>query len=581
MTQVARAVLVATAVCAAAISLYPASVAHSTVAKASKKNPTAMREPTIRQMIVKLRNPKAIELVQPLGAERVAALSTRAGVSMRAHRAMSGGASVLRLDTPLKLSDAKAAAARMAVDPDVLYAEPDMPVRAFTVPPDASYSVREWHFFAPSDAYTDRALDGTGNKQVPATGGANLPGAWAVTQGLTSVVVALVDSGVTLAHPELSAPGVLLPGYDFVSSNAGGLPTNFVANDTNGRDPDPTDPGDWVTAAEKTDATTGPACDDGATGQTDSSWHGTHMAGTIVGQWGNGVGTNPPAGTSTAGIAPNARLLPVRALGKCGGTSSDVADGIVWAAGLPVPGVPANPNPARIINLSLGSTGSTCSATYNSAIVAVAAQALVIAASGNDGVLGVSEPANCAGVLAVTAHTINGDNADYANIGPEVGISSPGGGTSTQLVTAPAIVDTDIGFYTWSSILFGATTPTSTETGGARSGPAIGGFTGTSGATANVSGVAALVLSAKPSLTPTELRAVLVGHVRAHPAGGFCATGQPNAANCGTGLLDASAAVGSVAPPPSGGGGGGGAVPLAQLLLLGLLALLPRLRQRT
>jgi len=578
VTQVARSVLVATAVCAAAIILYPASVAHSTVAKASKKNPTAMREPTIRQMIVKLRNPKAIELVQPLGAERVAALSTRAGVSMRAHRAMSGGASVLRLDTPLKLSDAKAVAARMAVDPDVVYAEPDMPVRAFTVPPDASYSVREWHFFAPSDVYTDRALAGTGNKQVPATGGANLPGAWSVTQGNASVIVALVDSGVTLTHPELAA--AVLPGYDFVKSSAGGLPTNFVANDGSDRDPDPTDPGDWVTAAEKTDPTTGPACDDGATGQTDSSWHGTHMAGTIVGQWGNGVGTNPPAGTSTAGIAPNARLLPVRALGKCGGTSSDVADGIVWAAGLPVPGVPANPNPARIINLSLGSTGSMCSATYNSAIVAVAAQALVIAASGNDGAVGVSEPANCPGVLAVTAHTINGDNADYANIGPEVGISSPGGGTSTLLVTTPAIVDTDIGFYTWSSILFGATTPASTETGGTRSGPAIGGFTGTSGATANVSGVAALVLSAKPTLTPTELRAALVGHVRAHPAGGFCATGQQGAGQCGAGLLDASAAVASVASPPS-GGGGGGALPLAQLLLLGLLAFLGRTRQRS
>ena len=131
MTQVARAVLVATAVCAALISAYPASVAHSTVAKASKKNPAVLREPTIRQMIVKLRNPKAVELVQPLGADRVTALSSRAGLSMRAFRPMSGGASVLRLDNPLKLSEAKATAARIAADPEVLYAEPDLPVRAF------------------------------------------------------------------------------------------------------------------------------------------------------------------------------------------------------------------------------------------------------------------------------------------------------------------------------------------------------------------------------------------------------------------------------------------------------------------
>jgi serine protease len=568
-------------VCAAIAAVYPASVAHSTVATASKKNPVVQREPIIRQMIVKLRNPKAAELVQPLGADRVTALSNRAGVSMRAHRAMSLGASVLRLDSPLKLSDARAAAARLAADHEVLYAEPDMPVRAYqTVPPDASYVLREWHFFAPTTVYTDRALNLAGNKQVTPTGGANLPGAWSITQGSASVVVALVDSGVTLTHPELAA--ALLPGRDFVSSNVGApdLPANFVANDGDGRDADPTDPGDWITAAEQTNF---PECDDPTvpnTEQIDSSWHGTHMAGTIVGQWGNGVGATPPAGTSTAGIAPNARLLPVRALGKCGGTSSDVADAMVWAAGLPVPNVPANPNPARIINLSLGSQGGTCGTTYNTAVVAVSAQALVIAASGNDAALAVSQPANCPGVLAVTAHTINGDNADYANIGPEVGISSPGGGTSTQLVTTPAIVDTDIGFYTWSSILFGQTTPTSTDGGATpRIGPGIGGFTGTSGATANVSGVAALVLSAKPSLTPTELRNVLVSHVRAHPAGGLCATGQMGAGQCGSGLLDAGAAVASVAPPPSSGGGGGGALPLAQLLLLGVFALVARVRR--
>jgi serine protease len=306
------------------------------------------------------------------------------------------------------------------------------------------------------------------------------------------------------------------------------------------------------------------------------------MAGTIVGQWGNGAGSNPPPGTSTAGIAPNARLLPVRALGKCGGTSSDVADAIVWSAGGTVPGgVPPNPNPARIINLSLGSTGGTCSATYNAAIAAVSGQALVVAASGNDGVVGVSQPANCPGVLAVTGHAINGDSADYANVGPEVGISSPGGGAATQLVTTPAIVDTDIGFYTWSSVLFGATTPASTETGGTRSGPAVGGFTGTSGATANVAAVAALVLSAKPSLTVSELRNAIVNTARPHPPGGFCATGQPGQNMCGRGLLDASAAVASVAPPPSSGGGdgGGGALLLAQLLLLGLLALVARARR--
>src|SRR5499427_4032241 len=126
--------------------MYPASVAHSTVATASERNPIANREPTIHQMIVKLRNPKAHELTAPLSTDRVTTLSNRAGVSMRAHRAMSLGASVLRLDAPLKLSDARAAAARMAEDPEVLYAEPDMPVRAQATPPDVSYILRQWHF---------------------------------------------------------------------------------------------------------------------------------------------------------------------------------------------------------------------------------------------------------------------------------------------------------------------------------------------------------------------------------------------------------------------------------------------------
>jgi serine protease len=557
--------------------MYPASVAHSTVATASKKNPAATREPTIHQMIVKLRDPKAHELSAPLGADRVTALSNRAGLSMRAHRAMSLGASVLRLDAPLTLSEARAAAARMAEDPEVLYAEPDMPVRAQANPPDVSYTLRQWHLFAPTTTFSDANTQLTGPaKPFTPTGAANLPGAWDVTHGSSTIVVALVDNGVAITHPELAA--AILPGYDFVSGDIGaasGVPANFVANDGSGRDSDPTDPGDWITAAERTNFPD--LCDDPRipAGDIDSSWHGTHMAGTIIGQWGNGVGNSPPPGTSTAGIAPNARLLPVRALGKCGGTTSDVADAIVWAAGFPVAGAPTNANPARIINLSLGSPSTTCSQTYAEAIAKVSGQALVIAAAGNEATAAVDEPARCPGVLAVTAHTINGDNADYANTGAEVALSSPGGGAPFQLMTNAAL-DTDNGFYTWSSVLFGATTPTSTDSRG-DSGPAIGGFTGSSGATAHVSGVAALLLSAQPSLTPMELRTALVDHTRPHPPGGYCAAGQAGAGKCGSGLLDASAAMNAVAPPPS--SGGGGALPLAQLVLLGLFALIARARR--
>jgi serine protease len=557
-------------------SAWPASVGHATVATAKKKTAAELREPMIRQMIVKLRNPKAVELTHPLGAERVAALSASAGVRMSAFRPMSGNASVLRLERALTLSEAKAVAARLANDPNVEYADPDLPVRAYqTVPPDVGYTNRLWHYYPPT-----RTLTANG-KTVPATGGANLEGAWSVTRGASTVVVAVIDTGVVSTHPELA--GKLLQGYDFVSSDVGAtaqqpLPANFVANDNNGRDADPEDPGDWIST---TDTQNYP--DFCGTDASDSSWHGTHMAGTIAGVWGNGVGNPPPPGTSTAGIAPDVRILPLRALGKCGGSASDVIDAMRFAVGIPVPGagggLVANGTPAHVVNLSLGGQGGACSAAYQQAVDDVInAGALVVAAAGNDGVTSISQPANCVGVLGVVAHTIDGDSADYSNAGPQAGISAPGGGAPTQ-ITSP-IVSGDIGYYTWSPVLFGPTTQQSSDRQG-RTGPAVGGFTGTSSATAHVSAVAALLKSAVPSATPAQLRQWIVASARPHPGGTFCATGQPGAGLCGAGLLDASAAMNlAVAPPPGGGSGGGGTLPLWQLLLLAAFGLAARIRSR-
>lgn len=565
---------------AALVAAWPASVGHATVAVAKKKPASELREPMIRQMIVKLRNPKAIELVEPLGAERVAALSASAGVRMSAFRPMSGNASVLRLERAMTLTEANAVAARLANDPNVEYASPDLPVRAYQVPQDASYTTRLWHYYPPTRNFT------ANNKTVPATGGANLEGAWAVTRGASTVVVAVIDTGVVSTHPELA--GKLLQGYDFVSSDVGstsGVPANFVANDNNGRDADPEDVGDWVTLQEKTSYPN--FCDDGIAEDTPSSWHGTHMAGTIVGVWNNGVGNPPPPGTSTAGIAPDARILPLRALGKCGGQASDVIDAMRFAVGIPVPGanngLVVNGTPAQIINLSLGGQDGACTVAYQQAVDdATAAGALVVAAAGNEGVVGVSQPANCVGVLAVTGHAINGDNADYSNVGPQVGISAPGGGAPTVL--ASTIVTGDNGYYTWSSVLFGITTQNSTNPNSTPpnlSGPAIGGFTGTSSATAHVSGVAALLKAAVPSATPAQIRTFITATARPHPANGFCGTGQPSAGLCGPGLLDAAAAMNlAVPPPPSGGGGGGGTLPLWQLLLLAAFGLAARIRSR-
>jgi serine protease len=560
----------------ASVSLaLPASTANTsgrvTAKQAALKGVTATSsaapEQSVSRLIVKLRNPSASELVRPMSASRVQALSATAGVGMKSVRAMAGDATLLALDTPLPLSEARAVAARLARDSAVEYAEPDIMLKKLATPNDTRFFDWQWNLFAPTSMYTG-ALTAGGTKSAPATGGANLPLAWDVTTGHSSVVLALIDTGI-VNHQDLNGAGIspfsatyvpngrFLPGYDFISSDvatgaAEPVPANFVANDGDGRDANPSDPGDWVTTAEEALYPT--TCDDGQPGPQNSSWHGSHMAGVAAATASNATGI--------AGIGWNVRILPVRALGKCGGSLSDTAEAIRWAAGLSVPGVPTNTTPARVISLSLGGGGPcTNTPTMQSAVdAAIAAGSVVVAATGNDGAIGLSSPANCNGVIAVTAHTINGENADYANIGaaggmgPQPTISSPGGGTPTSLGAGGPTDDTDwFGYYIWSTILFGSTTPSSTDgSTPPRSGPAYGGFTGTSAATPQVAAVAALIKAMIPGATPAQIRAFLVNNVRPHPAGGACATGGALVGQCGPGLLDANAAVRAaalVAPP--------------------------------
>lgn len=529
---------------AAVVAAFPASVALSNAPeKRVRVKATAFQaEPMIHQLVLKLRSPTVAEKASTLGSARISALSNVAGVRLHSVRPMSGDASVVALERPMSLTEARAMAQALNADPAVEYAEPDLPVKRLQVPFDTGYIGRQWNLQVPGTTFNSTInLQSGGTKPFANTGGADFVGAWPRTTGVSTVRVAIIDSGVALTHPDLQA--VLLPGYDFVSSNVSPAPANFVANDGDGRDADATDPGDWIDQAAVT-ASNGLCL---ASDISDSSWHGTHMTGVVAAAWGGAF-----AGTSIAGAAPNVRILPVRALGRCGGLSSDVADAIRWAAGVPVPGVPNNPNPARVLNLSLGG-GASCTNTFQTAVnEAIAAGAVIFAATGNESGP-VSAPANCSGVVAVTAHVINGDNADYANTGTQTTISAPGGGEGF-IQRVPNLLGSDSANWIWSTSLFGATTPTSTVSAtDVRSGPAIVGFTGTSPATPHVAAVGALMLSLRPAATAAEIRAYLRASVRPHPAGGYCSLAINT---CGAGLLDANRALQmfqAVAPTPDAG----------------------------
>jgi serine protease len=247
---------------------------------------------------------------------------------------------------------------------------------------------------------------------------------------------------------------------------------------------------------------------------TNSSWHGTHVAGTIGAASNNGVGVT--------GINWVSKILPVRVLGKCGGYTSDIIDGMRWAAGLSVTGVPANSHPARAINISLGGSGA-CSAEQQTAInEIVAAGTVVVVAAGNSNTDASNfNPANCNNVITVAATNRSGYRSYYTNYGSVVEISAPGGDTSSS--------DSNGVLSTLNTGTQGPVADTYAY------------YQGTSMATPHVTGVASLVLSVKPSLTPAQVLQVLQSTARAFPVGSTC-----NTSICGAGIVDAAAAVHAV-----------------------------------
>jgi serine protease len=427
------------------------------------------------------------------GEAQAARIAREVGVSFRRAAAV-GDAQVLGLDRPLKGEALKNAVRRLQLHPDVAWVEPDVLVprlQATSMVPNDALFASQWHLQAPD---TDRVA------------GMNLPAAWVRTTG-APIVVAVVDSGVRLDHPDLA--GKLLPGRDLISELD-------IANDNDGRDSDPSDPGDWVSAGDLHKPVFA-GCN-----ASHSSWHGTFIAGQIAAATDNGSGM--------AGLSWGAQVLPVRVSGKCGARLSDLLDGVRWAAGLPVDGQPLNPHPARVINLSFGGD-ALCSPAYQETIdAATAAGALVVVAAGNGGGA-LKRPADCQRVLAVASVQRDGSKASYSSFGANVALSAPGGSWSSSAN------DTLITSLTNS----GLSGPVDNTSGLKQ---------GTSFAAPQAAGVASLMLSVNPALTPEQLIERMKVAARPHGQAGLPACGsagvsvcQCTTETCGAGLLDAERAV--------------------------------------
>ena len=444
----------------------------------------------VDQIIIKYKDAANLnQAVQAQTSIQMERLSSTAGVTIEYFRPMSGDAHVMRLPERMLVDQVVAITEKLSALPEVEYAEPDyimFPMgetinTPLVTPNDPQYS-NQWHYFAPT----------------PGNYGVNAPDAWDITTGSASINVAVLDTGIT-DHSDLS--GRWMGGYDMISDA-------LIGNDGNARDADPHDTGDWITSAESSSGFFA-GCR-----VTDSSWHGTHVAGTIGAASNNGVGV--------AGLNWVSQIIPVRVLGKCGGYSSDIADGITWAAGLPVTGVPANPNPAQVINMSLGGSG-TCSTTYQNAINgAYGAGAVVVVAAGNSSADASGyQPASCNNVVTVASNNRNGNLADYSNYGSVVEITAPGG--DTYPTTTDGVLST---------LNSGATTP-STES--------YDYYQGTSMAAPHVAGIASLMMSLDPSLTPAQVLSYMQSTVTAFPGGSSC-----NTSNCGSGIINVAAALAAV-----------------------------------
>ena len=420
---------------------------------------------------------------------RLDGLTAATGRNVAFVRLTGSGASVYDLGAPLG-ENATLILDAIRRAPGVASVEPDawMTIAAAPLPND-TYASNLWGL-----------VDGAVGSPAGHAYGVGVLDAWPTTAGLrvdngSPIVVAVVDTGLVYAHPDLA--GQALPGWDMVSTSS----TFDHTHDGDGRDSNAADPGDWCLDSQ------------GGIAQ-ESTWHGTHVAGTIAAMAGNNLGV--------FGGAPAVKIQPVRVLGSCGGYASDIQDGIRWAAGAAVAGTGVNATPARVINVSLGGNRA-CSAEDQAAVDAARSHnAVVVVAAGNSDLdaRGFS-PANCAGVITVAAIDINGRKASFSNFGPAVEIAAPGVDIYSTLDTGTT---TPTGVARWNSTNY---------------------YDGTSMATPHVTLSAALVAAAYPGLSPDAIAATLIG--TATPVAPDTAADSCPTRGCGAGVVNVGRAIATLA----------------------------------
>ena len=423
-------------------------------------------------------------ILSSLPAKDKEALTAAAGkfsVKLESVTAHATSTAAVKLSGKLTVDQVKDFISTLEAADGIEVVEPDIHITALS-----NTSAKDSN--VPNDPYFSEQWDMTSGSY-----GINATNAWSQSTG-KGVTVAVIDSGVLTDHPDFKDQ--LLPGYDFIADAES-------ARDNDGYDSDPSDEGDWTEPGDCSDD------DGGGKGQDESqesSWHGSHVAGTIAARTNNGDGV--------AGVAPDSKIVPIRLLGRCGSTGANAIDAITWASGGKVNGVPVNKNPAKVINMSLGGPG-TCTRFLQKTIdAAVARGSVIVAAAGNDDEDASNAiPAGCNNVITVGATTSTGVRSSFSNYGDTVEISAPGGDGKPHTSIL--------------SLADESTTAPQTS--------AYAFMSGTSQAAPHVSGTIALMLATNPGLKTAEGVTILQN------------TATPMAkcdrSACGAGIVNAASAV--------------------------------------